>query len=78
MDLTVDESPTNQSSVTPAYSEKLETSNPNLQRSQPNCDKYNICEKSPEALPLKLDLSKYVRTIVSFERQINHIKPSWA
>ena len=77
MDLFVDKSPTNQSLVAPAYSEKLETSNPNLQHSKPTCDKCNICEKLPEVLPLKLDLSKYVRTIVSFERQINHIKPSW-
>ena len=64
MDLSVDETPTNQSSVTPAYSEKSETCNPNHQPSQPNCDKCNICEKSPDAVPLKLDVSNYVRTIL--------------
>ena len=77
MDLSVDESPTNQSSVTPAYSETSKTCCPNCQPSQPNNDKCNICEKSPEALPLKLDLSNYVRTILSFEKQINRIKLSW-
>ena len=64
MDLSVNETPTNQSSVTPAYSEKSETSNPNRQLSQPNCNKCNICEKLPDAVPLKLDLSNYVRTIL--------------
>ena len=78
MDLSVDESPTNQSSVTPAYSETSKTCCPNHQPSQPNGNKCNICEKSPEALPLKLDLSNYVRTILSFEKQTNHIKLFWA
>ena len=74
MDLSVDESPTNQSLVAPAYSEKSETCNPNHQPPQPKSDKCNICEKLPEAVPLKLDLSNYVRTMLSFEKQINHIK----
>ena len=78
MDLSVDKSPTNQSSVAPAYSETSKTYCPNHQPSQPNSDKCKICEKSPEALPLKLDLSNYVRTILSFEKQINCIKLSWA
>ena len=81
MDLSVNETPINESSVTPVYSEKLETLTPRHQHCQPNCKKcekcheQNICEKSPAPVLLKLDLSNYVRTILSFEKQINCIKP---
>ena len=81
MDFSVNETPTNESSVTPAYSEKSEIHTPRRQHYQPNCNKchkQNICEKSPAPVPPKLNLSNYVRTILSFEKQINHIKPSSA
>ena len=81
MDLSVNETPTDDASVEPAYSEKSETRTPRCQHCQPNCEKYheqNICKKLPAPVPLKLDLSNYVRTILSFEKQINCIKPSLA
>ena len=81
MDLSVNETPTNESSIAGAYSEKSETHTPKHQHCQHNCDKCHkqkICEKSPAPVPLKLDLSNYVRSILSFEKQINHIKPSSA
>ena len=55
MDLSIDESPTNESSVALAYSEKSETGTPKRQHCQPNCDKcheQNIFEKSPDPVPL--------------------------
>ena len=80
MDLSVNESPTNQPLITGASSENWETPIPRHQQCQGNCDKcpkQKICEKLPPLIPLKLDLSNYIRTILSFEKQINSIKPSY-
>ena len=69
MDLSVNETPTNESSIAQAYSEKSETHTPRHQHCQCDCDKchkQNICEKSHTPVPLKLDLSNYIRTILSF------------
>ena len=76
MDLSVNETPTNESSITRVYSEKSETCTLRHQHCQRNWDKWHeqkICEKSPAPVTLKLDPSNYVRTILSFEKQINHI-----
>ena len=63
MDLSVNKTPTNETSIAQVYSEKSETHTPRCQHCQQDCDKcheQNICEKSPAPIPLKLDLSNYV------------------